>query len=60
MLPPRSPQLNGAVERAQRTHTEEFYEVTPCSLQIAQLNQELQDWERTYNYGPYYPIWLCA
>jgi transposase InsO family protein len=49
VLPPRSPKLNGAVERAQRTHTEEFYEVTPCSLQIAQLNQELQDWERTYN-----------
>lgn len=49
VLPPRSPKLNGHVERANRTHTEEFYEVTPCSLQIAQLNQELQDWERTYN-----------
>jgi putative transposase len=49
VLPPRSPKLNGHVERANRTHTEEFYEVTPCSLQIAQLNQELQEWERTYN-----------
>ena len=49
VLPPRSPRLNGHVERANRTHTEEFYEVTPCSLQIAQLNQELRDWERTYN-----------
>jgi hypothetical protein len=29
VLPPRSPQLNGAVERAQRTHTEEFYEPAP-------------------------------
>ena len=29
VLPPRSPKLNGCVERAQRTHTEEFYEVTP-------------------------------
>src|SRR5271167_4418309 len=28
VLPPRSPQLNGAVERANRTHTEEFYQVT--------------------------------
>jgi len=28
VLPPRSPELNGAVERAHRTHTEEFYEVT--------------------------------
>ena len=26
VLPPRSPKLNGAVERANRTHTEEFYE----------------------------------
>jgi putative transposase len=49
VLPPRSPKLNGRVERANRTHTEEFYEITPCSLPIAQLNQELLDWERTYN-----------
>jgi putative transposase len=27
-LPPRSLKLNGAVERAQRTHTEELYQVT--------------------------------
>ena len=49
VLPPRSPKLNGRVERANRTHTEEFYEITPCSLPIPQLNQELLDWERTYN-----------
>jgi len=49
VLPPRSPKLNGRVERANRTHTEEFYEITPCSLSITQLNQELLDWERTYN-----------
>lgn len=49
VLPPRSPKLNGQVERANRTHTEEFYEVTPCSLSIAELNRELQAWERTYN-----------
>jgi len=49
VLPPRSPKLNGHVERANRTHTEEFYAVTPCSFQIPQLNQELLDWERTYN-----------
>ena len=48
-LPPRSPKLNGAVERAQRTHTEEFYEVVEFSLEVATLNQELQGWERTYN-----------
>ena len=49
VLPPRSPKLNGQVERANRTHTEEFYEVTPCSLSIAELNRELEAWERTYN-----------
>jgi putative transposase len=49
VLPPRSPKLNGRVERANRTHTEEFYELTPCSLSITELNRELQDWERTYN-----------
>jgi hypothetical protein len=31
VLPPRSPKLNGAVERAQRTRTEEFYRVTPMA-----------------------------
>src|SRR5712691_7062907 len=40
VLPPRSPKLNGAVERANRTHSEEFYEVTPCSLEMNQLNRE--------------------
>jgi len=48
-LPPRSPKLNGAVERAQRTHTEEFYEVTPCAWTVAALNAELRQWEHTYN-----------
>ena len=27
MLPPRSPRLNGHVERAYRTHQEEFYDL---------------------------------
>jgi transposase InsO family protein len=49
VLPPRSPKLNGRVERANRTHPEEFYEITPGSLSIAQLNHELQAWELTYN-----------
>ena len=49
VLPPRSPKLNGCVERAQRTHTEEFYEITDFSLEVATLNQELQVWECTYN-----------
>ncbi len=49
VLPPRSPKLNGCVERAQRTHTEEFYEVTEFSLEITTLNRELLAWEHTYN-----------
>lgn len=49
VLPPRSPKLNGAVERANRTHTEEFYQVTPYSLELRQLNRELRHWERIYN-----------
>ncbi len=49
VLPPRSPKLNGHVERAQRTHTEEFYEVTDTSFEIPELNQALLEWERVYN-----------
>jgi len=48
-LPPRSPKLNGHVERAQRTHTEEFYEVTNVSFEIRELNQALLKWEEVYN-----------
>ena len=49
VLPPRSPKLNGHVERAQRTHTEEFYEVTDTSFEIEELNQALLQWEKVYN-----------
>lgn len=49
VLPPRSPKLNGAVERAHRTHNEEFYQVTPESWSVPALNRQLQAWEQTYN-----------
>ncbi len=49
VLPPRSPKLNGHVERAQRTHTEEFYEVTDSCFEIAELNEALYQWEQVYN-----------
>jgi putative transposase len=49
VLPPRSPKLNGGVERAHRTHTEEFYEVTDSTFDLAELRQELLQWENTYN-----------
>jgi len=49
VLPPHSPKLNGRVERAHRTHLEEFYAVIPKSAQIESLNIELYKWERVYN-----------
>jgi len=49
VLPPRSPKLNGAVERANRTHTEEFYECTPMRRSISQLAPLLAHWETVYN-----------
>ena len=49
VLPPRSPKLNGHVERAHRTHNEEFYEVTPECWNLPELNRQLLAWERTYN-----------
>jgi transposase InsO family protein len=49
VLPPRSPKLNGCIERANRTHTEEFYEFTDCDFDIQSLNKALYDWEIVYN-----------
>jgi putative transposase len=49
VLPPRSPKLNGHVERAQRTHTEEFYEITDTSFEMKALNESLLKWEIIYN-----------
>jgi len=49
VLPPRSPKLNGHVERAQRTHTEEFYEVTDSSFEMPELNRALLKWEAVYD-----------
>lgn len=49
VLPPRSPKLNGHVERANRTHLEEFYEVTDCDFDIPSLNKALLKWEQIDN-----------
>jgi transposase InsO family protein len=49
ILPLRSPKLNGCVERAHRTHQEEFYELYDGELDLASVNQALQGWEKTYN-----------
>jgi putative transposase len=49
VLPPRSPKLHGAVERANRTHTEEFYEVTDAEPELEAFQTELRAWETVYN-----------
>jgi len=49
VLPPRSPKLNGYVERAHRTHVEEFYEVADLDWTLAKLKPELLAWEKVYN-----------
>ena len=66
VLPQRSPKLNGCVERAQRTHREEFYElcdVVPWT--VPELNKELRRWEYVYNcirphqaLGYKTPLWI--
>lgn len=48
-LPPRSPKLNGHVERAHRTHQEEFYDLHEIPDSLAEHNALLQEWERIYN-----------
>lgn len=49
VLPPRSPKLHGAVERANRTHTEEFYEVTDAEPELEAFQAGLRAWEIVYN-----------
>ena len=49
VLPPRSPKLNGCVERANRTHTEEFWERYDGDLDVASARAALLAWEHRYN-----------
>lgn len=49
VLPPRSPKLNGHVERAQRTHQEEFYQMLYPPDSIEELRKGLRTQEVTYN-----------
>jgi putative transposase len=49
VLPPRSPKLNGHVERAQRTHTEEFHDLYMGEQDLKSLNNALLEWETFYN-----------
>lgn len=50
VLPPRSPKLNGCVERANRTHDEEFYQLRDIPIDIGKHNQLLLHWQNTYNF----------
>jgi len=49
VLPPRSPKLNGRVERAHRTHAEEFYDLYTGPLDMPSINRQLRQWEAVYN-----------
>ena len=68
VLPPRSPKLNGRVERAQRTHKEEFYELLDPPDSLAELRCQLLKQEQRYNtYRPHHALgfktpqeWLLA
>jgi len=47
-IKPRSPQLNGKVERSHRTDQEEFYQLLTYTDDV-DLNKKLAEWERFYN-----------
>jgi putative transposase len=50
VLPPRSPKLNGHVERANRTHRSEFWELYDGELELPPLQAALRAWEEQYNH----------
>jgi putative transposase len=50
VLPPRSPKLNGHVERVNRTHRQEFWELYDGDLELRPLQQALRAWEEHYNH----------
>ena len=49
VLPPHSPKLNGCVERANRSHREEFYEVYDLDWTAAGVRPDLLNWELVFN-----------
>ena len=50
VLPPRSPKLNGCVERIQRTFDEEFYQCCDAEPRVASLSMALREYEIIYNH----------
>ncbi len=49
-IKPRSPQLNGKVERSHRTDQEEFYQLLTYTDDV-DLNKKLKVWEDFYNFN---------
>ncbi len=49
-IKPRSPQLNGKVERSHRTDKEEFYQLLSYTDDV-DLNKKLNEWENFYNFN---------
>ena len=49
VLPPRSPKLNGCVERTNRTWREEFYACTAAASTVSALATAAREWETVYN-----------
>jgi hypothetical protein len=50
IIPPRAPKLQGYVERANRTHREEFYEVEDIGLKLEDHNWQLKERDKTCDY----------
>jgi hypothetical protein len=49
VLPPRSPKLNGGVERCNGAWRYEFYACTELPGSVAELNPLIDHWQETYN-----------
>lgn len=68
VLPPRSPKLNGRVERSNRTHKEEFYQLVDPPDTLPEFRAQLLKQEQRYNtYRPHQALgyltpqaWLLA
>ena len=50
VIPPRTPELNGNVERANRTLRYQFYQFYQDALEIGRLRKELKDYLKIYNH----------
>ena len=50
VVPPRSPEEQGHVERAQGIHRCEFYESYDLPLELGKLRQVVREWEYVCNF----------